>query len=109
MVGKIWSIVWRLLWILILCLSMYGIVTTNKNPGLSGVLFVCLGCVILNIPYYIVKKVTETDAEWLQAFINWEFHPIRTIIIGLLVAPLISVMIVFCLIIEVFKIIFNRY
>ena len=106
---KIWSIVWRVVYILFLVGSVYGIVTGNGNEGLAGILFICLGCLILNIPYYIISKLNQTDSDKVRSIINWEYHPIRTIIFGVLGAPLVTVMVVICLVIETFKIIFDRY
>ena len=105
---KVWSILWRLFYAGILVTGIIGAVGMGTE-FVEIILPLCFGCLILNIPIYIYKKVNETELSAAQSYIDWTFHPVRTIILGILLAPVISVITIFNLVIESIKILFDRY
>ena len=112
---KTWGIIWRIFWVL----TVISIVPDEfkgmlKNSDfLGGLVEFCLMCVVLNIPIYIWAHVQRDNVEqaW-DRFIdwfNWEFHPVRTFILELALAPIGTVIFAIMLAIQAIGLITGRY
>ena len=105
---KIWSIAWRVIYILVVGFLVTGLLDTNGNEGLWWLVYLCIGCLFINIPWYIYCKITESESDRLYNVISWEHHPIRNIILGLLAAPIITILMVVNLVLDIIKILLDR-
>lgn len=112
---KTWAIIWRVIWVLMVLSTVPSGFKDMFSDGdiISGILGFCLSCVILNIPIYIWAwtQKDKADQAWdsFISWFNWEFHPVRTLIVELVLAPVATVYCAVMLAIQAIGFITGRY
>ena len=101
---KIWSFAWRVVWVFSAVMVLYSAITSD-----SGIFGVCLMSVIVNIPVYLYRRYYRDAETAFNDALDWEFHPVRTLILGLLFAPLLTVAMILQFSVQVLQILFGRW
>jgi len=109
---KVWAIIWRTVWVIIAVLGITSAFESCASGGediIMNILGFCLTCILINVPIYIRSWVLRDEVDDLIAFLEWELYPIRSLVMGILLAPVLTAYAIVQLAIQVIGLITGRY